>query len=47
MKQVYAVAPYNHGINFKMQVYNTWIKTGGEIMSCHYPPFFFTWVCIQ
>lgn len=40
MKQVYAVAPYNHGINFKMQVYNTWIKTGGEIMSCHYPPFF-------
>ena len=41
MKQVVAVAPYNHGINFKMQVYNAWVKTGGKTMSSHYPPHLF------
>jgi hypothetical protein len=37
MKQVFAVAPYNHGINFKMQVYNAWVKMGGKTMPAHYP----------
>lgn len=37
MKQVAAVAPYNHGINFKMQVYDAWVKMGGKTMPCHYP----------
>ena len=41
MKEIYAVAPYNHGINFKMQVYNAWVKTGGKTMSSHYPPHIF------
>ena len=38
MKRVFAVAPYNHGINFKMQVYNAWVKMGGKTMTSHYPP---------
>lgn len=37
MKQVVAVAPYNHGINFKMQAYNAWIRMGGQTMPSHYP----------
>ncbi len=37
MKQVFAVAPYNHGINFKMQVYDAWVKMGGKTMPTHYP----------
>lgn len=37
MKQVFAVAPYNHGINFKMQVYDAWVKMGGKTMPAHYP----------
>ena len=37
MKRVVAVAPYNHGINFKMQVYDEWGKLGGSTMPCHYP----------
>lgn len=37
MKRVFAVAPFNHGINFKMQVYNAWTKMGGQTMSSHYP----------
>ena len=41
MKQVFAVAPYNHGINFKMHVYNAWVNTGGGTMRSHYPPSIF------
>lgn len=37
MKRVVAVAPYNHGINFKMQVYDAWVKNGGQTMPSHYP----------
>lgn len=37
MKKVVAVAPYNHGINFKMQAYNAWVKMRGETMPSHYP----------
>lgn len=37
MKRVFGVAPYNHGINFKMQVYDAWIKMGGKTMPSHYP----------
>ncbi len=37
MKIVKAVAPYSHGINFKMQVYDAWVKTGGQTMKSHYP----------
>jgi hypothetical protein len=37
MKRVYAVAPYNHGINFKMQVYDAWVKMGWKTMPSHYP----------
>lgn len=37
MKKVVAVAPYNHGVNFKMQVYDAWVKMGGETMQSHYP----------
>lgn len=37
MKTVKAVAPYNHGINFKMQVYDAWVKAGGQTMKSHYP----------
>lgn len=37
MKQVFAVAPYNHGINFKMQFYDAWVKMGGKTMPAHYP----------
>ena len=36
-KTVFAVAPYNHGINFKMQVYDAWVKMGGNTMPAHYP----------
>lgn len=36
-KTIYAVAPYNHGINFKMHVYNAWGKIGGKTMPAHYP----------
>lgn len=36
-KKIYAVAPYNHGINFKMQVYDAWVKMGGKTMPAHYP----------
>ena len=36
-KTIYAVAPYNHGINFKMQVYDAWVKMGGKTMPAHYP----------
>lgn len=38
MKHVFAVAPYNHGINFKMQVYDAWVKAGASTMRSHYPP---------
>lgn len=41
MKKVFAVAPYNHGVNFKMQVYEAWIKACGETMPSHYPPLLF------
>ena len=37
MKRVFGVAPYYHGINFKMQVYDAWVKMGGNTMPCHYP----------
>ena len=37
MKIIVAIAPYNHGINFKMQVYDEWVKLGGSTMPCHYP----------
>lgn len=37
MKKVFAVAPYNHGINYKMQVFNAWVKLGGRAMQSHYP----------
>ena len=37
MKKVVAVAPYNHGINFKMQVYDAWVKMGGGTMQSNYP----------
>jgi len=37
MKKVVAVAPYCHGINFKMQVYDAWVKAGGKTMHSHYP----------
>lgn len=37
MKTVVAVAPYNHGINFKMQVYDAWVELGGQTMLSHYP----------
>ena len=37
MKKVVAVAPYNHGINFKMQAYDAWVRMGGETMPSHYP----------
>lgn len=37
MKTVKAVAPYSHGINFKMQTYDAWTKAGGQTMSSHYP----------
>lgn len=37
MKTVKAVAPYSHGINFKMQVYDAWVKAGGQTMKSHYP----------
>lgn len=40
-KQVFAVAPYNHGINFKMHVYDAWVKSGGRTMASHYPPHLF------
>ena len=32
-----AVAPYSHGINYKMQAYDAWVKVGGETMKGHYP----------
>ncbi len=41
MKRVFAVAPYNHGINFKMQAYDAWVKMGGKTMPSHYPPHLF------
>ena len=37
MKKVVAVAPYNHGVNFKMQAYNAWVKMGGKTIQSHYP----------
>ena len=37
MKKVYAVAPFSHGINFKMQVYDAWVKMGGKTMASYYP----------
>lgn len=37
MKTVKAVAPYSHGINFKMQTYDAWTKAGGRTMRSHYP----------
>lgn len=37
MKRVFSVAPYNHGINFKMQAYDAWVKMGGKTMPAHYP----------
>lgn len=37
MKKIVAVAPYNHGINFKMQAYNAWVNMGGKTMPSHYP----------
>lgn len=37
MKKVVAVAPYNHGVNFKMQAFDAWVKMGGETMPSHYP----------
>lgn len=37
MKTVKAVAPYSHGINFKMQTYDAWTKAGGQTMRSHYP----------
>lgn len=37
MKVVKAVVPYSHGINFKMQVYDAWVKAGGQTMRSHYP----------
>ena len=37
MKQVFAVAPYKHGINFKMQVYDAWVKMGGKTLPAYYP----------
>lgn len=37
MKKVVAVAPYNHGVNFKMQAYDAWVKMGGKTMLSHYP----------
>ena len=37
MKKIVAIAPYSHGVNFKMQVYNAWIKNGGKTMPSHYP----------
>ena len=37
MKEIFAVAPYNHGINFKMQVYEAWGEMGGKTMPAHYP----------
>lgn len=37
MKTVKAVAPYSHGINFKMQTYDAWTKSGGQTMRSHYP----------
>ena len=37
MKTVFAVPPYNHGINFKMQVYDAWVKMGGKALPAHYP----------
>lgn len=41
MKHVFAIAPYNHGINFKMQVYDAWVNAGGSAMQSHYPPHIF------
>ena len=41
MKRVFAVAPYNHGINFKMKVYEAWVNAGGSAMQSHYPPHIF------
>ncbi len=41
MKKVFAVAPYNHGVNFKMQVFDAWVKLGGRVMQSHYPPHLF------
>lgn len=37
MKKIIAIAPYSHGVNFKMQVYDAWIKNGGKTMPSHYP----------
>lgn len=37
MKKVYAVAPFSHGINFKMQVYDAWVKMGGKTTTSYYP----------
>lgn len=37
MKTVKAVAPYSHGINFKMQTCDAWTKAGGQTMRSHYP----------
>ena len=37
MTRIYSVSPYNHGINFKMQVYEAWIKIGGKTKPAHYP----------
>lgn len=41
MKTVFAVAPYNNGINFKMQAYDAWVTMGGNTMPSHYPPHLF------
>ena len=37
MTRIYSVSPYNHGINFKMQVYEAWMKMGGKTKPAHYP----------
>lgn len=37
MKKVVALAPYNRGVDFKMQAYDAWGKMGGETMPSHYP----------
>lgn len=36
-KTIYAVAPYNHRISFKMQVYDAWVKMGDKSLPAHYP----------
>lgn len=40
MKIVKAVAPYDFdgGINFKKKTFDAWVKAGGKVAKCHYPP---------